>query len=69
MVYYTVDTVDTAYTVYTIETALHCLDSSTYSYIYCKGRLTRLYGLLSKKWECMDRVDGMDAYPLDCYDY
>ena len=30
-----VDTVDTAYTVYTIETALHCLDSSTYAYINC----------------------------------
>ena len=34
MVYsvYTVDTVDT---VYTIQTALHCLDSSKYAYIYC----------------------------------
>ena len=32
---YAVDTVDTAYTVYTIETALHCLDSSTYAYINC----------------------------------
>ena len=38
---YTVDTVnfvdiiDTAHVVYIIETALHCLNSGTYTYIYC----------------------------------
>ena len=26
---------DTVYTVYTIQTALHCLNSSMYAYIYC----------------------------------
>ena len=30
-----VDVVDTAHVVYIIETALHCLNSSTYSYVYC----------------------------------
>ena len=30
-----VDVVDTAHVVYIIETALHCLNSSTYTYIYC----------------------------------
>ena len=29
--------------VYAVETALHCLDSSTYSYIYCKGDLERYW--------------------------
>ena len=32
---YTVDTVDTVYTVCTFQTALHCLNSTMYAYIYC----------------------------------
>ena len=30
--------INNVYTVYTIQTALHCLNSSMYAYIYCEGR-------------------------------
>ena len=33
---YTAYTVYTVYTVYTIQTALHCLNSSMFAYIYCR---------------------------------
>ena len=40
---YTLDTVETAYTVYDIETAFHCLNFSTYAYIYIqKGKVKTL---------------------------
>ena len=42
------------YTVHTIETALHCLNSSTYAYIYIVVRLERcwIYAL----WASEDKV-------------
>ena len=39
-------TVDSIYTVYNIQTALHCVNSSMYAYLYCKERLKRYWNLM-----------------------
>ena len=65
---YTVDmfnTVDMVYTVYTIQTALHCLNSSMYAYIYIdrEGRtlLKWVDKLLSKMLNRVGEWIGLDT--------
>ena len=58
----------TVYTVYTIQTALHCLNSSMYAYIYILlGKVRTL--LEWADWPLSKMLDGLDGYPLDCCDY
>ena len=50
---------------YAVETALHCLDSSTYSYIYCKGGLERYWNGLMWEWV----IGWVTGHPIHCFDY
>ena len=52
-------TVDSIYTVYNIQTALHCVNSSMYAYLYCKERLKRYWNGLKHFWaKCVSGSSG-----------
>ena len=60
---------NTVYTCYPVQTALHCLNSSMYAYIYI---VREGYTLLewADEGNCKMWGDGCTvAHPLDCYDY